>query len=53
MLYRSGGNINPSRMNGGFVNIIGNLIGDAAHKFLGVNPETGKIIGKYCRWRIY
>ncbi|KAF8358336.1 clp-1 [Pristionchus pacificus] len=32
-------------MNGGFVNIIGNLIGDAAHKFLGVNPETGKIIG--------
>jgi calpain len=25
--------------------MIGNLIGEAAHRFLGVNPQTGKIIG--------
>lgn len=25
--------------------MLGNLIGEAAHRFLGVNPQTGKIIG--------
>lgn len=25
--------------------MIGNLIGEAAHRFLGVNPQTGRIIG--------
>ncbi|PAV83941.1 hypothetical protein WR25_02126 isoform B [Diploscapter pachys] len=40
-----GGNINPGRMNGGMASLIGNLIGQAAHKFLGVDPNTGKIIG--------
>ncbi|CAJ0942432.1 unnamed protein product, partial [Mesorhabditis belari] len=40
-----GGNINPNSLNGGMVNIIGNLIGEAAHRFLGVDPSTGKIIG--------
>ncbi|RCN39845.1 calpain family cysteine protease, partial [Ancylostoma caninum] len=40
-----GGNINPNRLNGGMVNIIGNLIGEAAHRFLGVDPATGRIIG--------
>ncbi|ETN76127.1 calpain family cysteine protease [Necator americanus] len=40
-----GGNINPNRLNGGMVNIIGNLIGEAAHRFLGVDPSTGRIIG--------
>jgi calpain len=32
-------------LNGGMVDMIGNLIGTAAHKFLGVDPATGKIIG--------
>ncbi|KAJ1349977.1 Cleavage polyadenylation factor subunit clp1 [Parelaphostrongylus tenuis] len=36
-----GGNINPNRLNGGMVNIIGHLIGEAAHRFLGVDPATG------------
>ncbi|KIH52777.1 hypothetical protein ANCDUO_17114 [Ancylostoma duodenale] len=40
-----GGNINPNRLNGGMVNIIGSLIGEAAHRFLGVDPATGRIIG--------
>ncbi|ULU03285.1 hypothetical protein L3Y34_002688 [Caenorhabditis briggsae] len=40
-----GGNVNPNRLNGGMVNIIGNLIGEAAHRFLGVDPSTGRIIG--------
>ncbi|KAK6015500.1 calpain family cysteine protease, partial [Ostertagia ostertagi] len=40
-----GGNINPNRLNGGMVNILGNLIGEAAHRFLGVDPATGRIIG--------
>uniref|UniRef100_A0A1I7X544 ABC transporter domain-containing protein n=1 Tax=Heterorhabditis bacteriophora TaxID=37862 RepID=A0A1I7X544_HETBA len=40
-----GGNISSNRLNGGMVNIIGDLIGEAAHRFLGVDPSTGKIIG--------
>ncbi len=38
-----GGNIDPSNMSGGISDIIGNLIGQAAHKFLGVDPATGKV----------
>lgn len=37
--------MNPNRLNGGMVGIIGNLIGEAAHRFLGVDPSTGRIIG--------
>ncbi|KAK0416655.1 hypothetical protein QR680_012613 [Steinernema hermaphroditum] len=40
-----GGNINPKRLNGGMCDVIGNLIGEAAHRFLGVDPATGRIIG--------
>uniref|UniRef100_A0A1I7YWG2 Calpain catalytic domain-containing protein n=1 Tax=Steinernema glaseri TaxID=37863 RepID=A0A1I7YWG2_9BILA len=40
-----GGNINPNRLNGGMCDVIGNLIGEAAHRFLGVDPATGRIIG--------
>lgn len=43
-----GGNISPNRLNGGMVNIIGHLIGEAAHRFLGVDPATGRIIGALC-----
>lgn len=37
-----GGNVNPNSLKG---EIIGNLIGKAAHRFLGVEPATGKILG--------
>lgn len=37
--------MNPNNLNGGMVNVIGNLIGEAAHRFLGVDPGTGRIIG--------
>lgn len=40
-----GGNINNTFLTGGVCDFVGNLIGDAAHRFLGVNPQTGKIIG--------
>uniref|UniRef100_A0A915CZ70 Calpain catalytic domain-containing protein n=1 Tax=Ditylenchus dipsaci TaxID=166011 RepID=A0A915CZ70_9BILA len=45
--YNGGGsNIKPDQtFKGGMVEIVGNLIGEAAHRFLGVNPITGKIIG--------
>uniref|UniRef100_A0A914H1V6 Calpain catalytic domain-containing protein n=1 Tax=Globodera rostochiensis TaxID=31243 RepID=A0A914H1V6_GLORO len=44
--YSGGGaNINQNFLSGGVCDMIGNLIGEAAHRFLGVNPQTGKIIG--------
>ncbi|KHN87742.1 Calpain clp-1 [Toxocara canis] len=30
---------------GGMSELVGNVIGSAAHRFLGINPETGRIIG--------
>lgn len=30
---------------GGMSELVGNLIGSAAHRFFGINPETGRIIG--------
>uniref|UniRef100_A0A915DFL9 Calpain catalytic domain-containing protein n=1 Tax=Ditylenchus dipsaci TaxID=166011 RepID=A0A915DFL9_9BILA len=40
-----GGNVNNNFLSGGVCDMIGNVIGEAAHRFLGVNPQTGKIIG--------
>lgn len=40
-----GGNVRPESLKGGAVEIVGNLIGEAAHRFLGINPTTGKILG--------
>ncbi|KAI1727282.1 calpain family cysteine protease domain-containing protein [Ditylenchus destructor] len=40
-----GGNVRPESLKGGAVEIVGNLIGEAAHRFLGINPATGKILG--------
>lgn len=37
--------MNNHFLSGGVCDVIGNLIGEAAHRFLGVNPQTGKIIG--------
>ena len=42
---KTGANVNNSFLSGGVCDLIGNLIGEAAHRFLGVNPQTGKIIG--------
>ncbi|KAI1724393.1 calpain family cysteine protease domain-containing protein [Ditylenchus destructor] len=44
--YAGGGaNVNDHFLSGGVCDMIGNVIGEAAHRFLGVNPQTGKIIG--------
>ncbi|KAI6205383.1 Calpain clp-1 [Aphelenchoides besseyi] len=44
--YSGGGSNVPNHfLSGGVSEMIGNLIGEAAHRFLGVNPQTGKIIG--------
>ncbi|CAD5234502.1 unnamed protein product [Bursaphelenchus xylophilus] len=44
--YAGGGsNVNDHFLSGGVCDMIGNLIGEAAHRFLGVNPQTGRIIG--------
>lgn len=40
-----GGNVRPESLKGSAAELVGNLIGDAAHRFLGVNPATGKILG--------
>ncbi|TKR94293.1 hypothetical protein L596_008592 [Steinernema carpocapsae] len=45
--YGGGGgeNISPGLLSGGVIDIIGDLIGQACHRFLGINPDTGRIIG--------
>ncbi|KAK0400113.1 hypothetical protein QR680_003363 [Steinernema hermaphroditum] len=40
-----GGGISNIMASGGVEDMVGNLIGNAAHKFFGINPETGRIIG--------
>uniref|UniRef100_A0AC34GIN6 Uncharacterized protein n=1 Tax=Panagrolaimus sp. ES5 TaxID=591445 RepID=A0AC34GIN6_9BILA len=44
--YSGGGPRTDSRfLTGGVSDMLGNLIGKAAHKYFGVDPATGKIIG--------
>uniref|UniRef100_A0A7E4VCX7 Calpain catalytic domain-containing protein n=1 Tax=Panagrellus redivivus TaxID=6233 RepID=A0A7E4VCX7_PANRE len=44
--YAGGGpNVQNNFLSGGVCDMIGNMIGEAAHRFLGVDPGTGKIIG--------
>uniref|UniRef100_A0A915AJW3 MSP domain-containing protein n=1 Tax=Parascaris univalens TaxID=6257 RepID=A0A915AJW3_PARUN len=44
--YHGGGpNVNPNSLNGGMVDVVSGLVGQLAHRFLGVDPTTGKIIG--------
>uniref|UniRef100_A0A0M3ITB5 Uncharacterized protein n=1 Tax=Ascaris lumbricoides TaxID=6252 RepID=A0A0M3ITB5_ASCLU len=40
-----GPNVNPNSLNGGMVDVVSGLVGQLAHRFLGVDPATGKIIG--------
>lgn len=41
----SGDNIASNVLQGGVIEVLSNLIGTAAHRFLGVDPNTGRIIG--------
>lgn len=43
--YCLGENVATDFLQGGVVEILSNLIGKAAHRFLGVDPNTGRIIG--------
>uniref|UniRef100_A0A0N5AGU3 Calpain catalytic domain-containing protein n=1 Tax=Syphacia muris TaxID=451379 RepID=A0A0N5AGU3_9BILA len=44
--YGGGGpNVNPNNLNGGVVDVVSGLIGQIAHRYLGIDPATGKIIG--------
>ncbi|CEF68274.1 Calpain-2 catalytic subunit [Strongyloides ratti] len=40
-----GGNIKSNALRGGVVNLLGDLVGMAGHKFLNIDPATGKMIG--------
>uniref|UniRef100_A0A915HUQ0 Calpain catalytic domain-containing protein n=1 Tax=Romanomermis culicivorax TaxID=13658 RepID=A0A915HUQ0_ROMCU len=40
-----GGNIPKENLNGGLIDTVSQLIGYGAHRFLGVDPATGHIIG--------
>lgn len=42
---RGGENIATDFLQGGVVEILSDLIGKAAHRFLGIDPQTGRIIG--------
>uniref|UniRef100_A0A9J2PHU4 Calpain catalytic domain-containing protein n=1 Tax=Ascaris lumbricoides TaxID=6252 RepID=A0A9J2PHU4_ASCLU len=39
------GGLSNIMASGGMSELVGNLIGSAAHRFFGINPETGRIIG--------
>uniref|UniRef100_A0AC35TZX3 Calpain catalytic domain-containing protein n=1 Tax=Rhabditophanes sp. KR3021 TaxID=114890 RepID=A0AC35TZX3_9BILA len=42
----SGGpNTSVGGLRGGVVNLIGDLVGEAGHRFLGIDPSTGRMIG--------
>lgn len=43
--YFSGANVPKDSLKGGFVDALSQLIGYGAHKYLGVDPSTGRIIG--------
>uniref|UniRef100_A0A915IAH4 Calpain catalytic domain-containing protein n=1 Tax=Romanomermis culicivorax TaxID=13658 RepID=A0A915IAH4_ROMCU len=40
-----GGNIAAQNLKGGLIEAFSNLIGMGAHKFFGIDPQTGKILG--------
>uniref|UniRef100_A0A0N5AK25 Calpain catalytic domain-containing protein n=1 Tax=Syphacia muris TaxID=451379 RepID=A0A0N5AK25_9BILA len=40
-----GENVPVDMLRGGVIEILSNLFGQAAHRFLGIDPETGRIIG--------
>uniref|UniRef100_A0A0N5CEA4 Calpain catalytic domain-containing protein n=1 Tax=Strongyloides papillosus TaxID=174720 RepID=A0A0N5CEA4_STREA len=40
-----GANIKPNNLRGGVVNLIGDLVGMAGHRFLNIDPATGRMIG--------
>lgn len=37
--------MNPSNLNGGMVDVVSGLVGQLAHRYLNVDPTTGRIIG--------
>ncbi|KAM3722893.1 Calpain clp-1 [Dirofilaria immitis] len=44
--YRDGGpNVNPNNLNGGMTDVVSGLVGHLAHRYLNVDPTTGRIIG--------
>lgn len=40
-----GENIAMNTFKGGVIELLSNLVGQAAHRFLGIDPETGRIVG--------
>uniref|UniRef100_A0A158Q8T4 Calpain catalytic domain-containing protein n=1 Tax=Elaeophora elaphi TaxID=1147741 RepID=A0A158Q8T4_9BILA len=44
--YRDGGpNVNPNNLSGGMTDVVSGLVGHLAHRYLNVDPTTGRIIG--------
>ncbi|VDM10716.1 unnamed protein product [Wuchereria bancrofti] len=44
--YRDGGpNIDPNNLSGGMTDVVSNLVVHLAHRYLNVDPATGRIIG--------
>uniref|UniRef100_A0A915Q477 Calpain catalytic domain-containing protein n=1 Tax=Setaria digitata TaxID=48799 RepID=A0A915Q477_9BILA len=44
--YKGGGpNVDPNNLNGGMVDVVSGLVGHLAHRYLNVDPTTGRIIG--------
>lgn len=41
----SGPNVHPDNLNGGMVDVVSGLVGHLAHRYLNVDPATGRIIG--------
>lgn len=41
----SGPNVNPDNLNGGMTDVVSGLVGHLAHRYLNVDPTTGRIIG--------
>ncbi|VDK76567.1 unnamed protein product [Litomosoides sigmodontis] len=44
--YRDGGpNVNPNNLSGGMTDVVSGLVGHLAHRYLNLDPTTGRIIG--------
>ncbi|VIO92639.1 Hypothetical thiol protease C06G4.2 in chromosome III, putative [Brugia malayi] len=44
--YRDGGpNVDPNNLSGGMTDVVSGLVGHLAHRYLNVDPATGRIIG--------
>jgi calpain len=41
----AGPNTDPDRFKGVAINFMSNIIGEAGHRYLGIDPSTGRIIG--------